>query len=78
MIVFFIDNVQLVLNIHVLSGEVQSFNHSISNNVDASLQLQTGSCFLVENADQGFLHLRLKISEEQQELFFNEVNGQCN
>ena len=78
MIVSFIDNVQLVLNIHVVSGEVQPLNHSISNDVDAPLQLQTGSCFLVENTDQGFLHLRLKISEEQQELFFDEGNGQCN
>ena len=65
MIVFFIDNVKFVLNIHVLSSEVQPSNHSISNNVDTPLQLQTGARLLVENTYQGFLHLRLKIPEKQ-------------
>ena len=73
MIVFFIDDVQFVLNIHILGGEVQSSNHSISNDVDAPLQLQTGAGLLVENTFQGFLHLRLKIPEEQLELLFDEV-----
>ena len=65
MIVFFIDNVKFVLNLHVLSSEVQPFNHSISNNVDTPLQLQTGTGLLVENAYQGFLHLRLEIPENK-------------
>ena len=41
LIIFIIDDVNFVLNVDVLFGEIQSSHHSVSNQVDTSVQLQT-------------------------------------